>query len=114
MKRLITGYHTDSKQHWVAELDCGHNQHVRHDPPFFPREWVTTDEGRQNHLGNELNCVRCDELLADFLETIKKILKSEIHQSLQTAELSGLCGEGQLDFALDAINSLDVKKLLGK
>jgi hypothetical protein len=32
--------------HWVAELECGHRQHMRHRPPFERREWVTTPEGR--------------------------------------------------------------------
>lgn len=60
MKRRITGYHRDEEGHWVAELDCGHNQHVRHDPPWQVREWVTTEEGRARFIGVELNCVRCD------------------------------------------------------
>jgi hypothetical protein len=45
----------------VAELECGHGQHVRHDPPWQVREWVTTDEGRAQHLGTTLDCVRCVE-----------------------------------------------------
>ncbi len=47
--------------HWVAKLECGHNQHVRHDPPWMVREWVVTDEGRKTRLGIELNCIICDE-----------------------------------------------------
>ena len=30
MQQPITGYHTDEEGHWVAQLACGHNQHVRH------------------------------------------------------------------------------------
>ena len=26
---------------WVAELECGHTQHVRHDPPWTNRPWVS-------------------------------------------------------------------------
>jgi tellurite resistance-related uncharacterized protein len=44
----------------VAELDCGHCQHTRHEPPFFPRPWVITDSGRSEYLGQLLNCVLCD------------------------------------------------------
>ena len=33
MERQVTGFHQDEEGHWVAELECGHNQHVRHDPP---------------------------------------------------------------------------------
>lgn len=60
MLQPITGYHLDEENHWVAELACGHNQHVRHQPPFINRPWVTTVEGRNSMLGHELNCVRCD------------------------------------------------------
>ena len=34
MKRAIVGYHRDDVGDWVAELECGHAQHVRHDPPW--------------------------------------------------------------------------------
>ena len=61
MKQPIVGYHQDEESHWVAELRCGHGQHVRHDPPWQVREWVTTAEGRASRLGAELECVRCDE-----------------------------------------------------
>lgn len=62
MERKIVGYHLDEHQDWVAELDCGHGQHVRHKPPFFNRSWVMTREGREKVLGTILNCVRCDSL----------------------------------------------------
>jgi tellurite methyltransferase len=60
LKRSITGFHQDQESHWVAALDCGHHQHTRHDPPFFQRPWVTTEEGRRLHLGSQLNCILCD------------------------------------------------------
>jgi hypothetical protein len=60
MERRITGYHQDEEGHWVAELECGHNQHVRHDPPWECRQWVVTPEGRSSRLGIRLNCVKCD------------------------------------------------------
>ena len=61
MKQPIVGYHRDDEGHWVAELACGHGQHVRHDPPWQVREWVTTREGRDSFLGFELDCRQCDE-----------------------------------------------------
>lgn len=61
MRQPIAGYHRDEEGHWVAELACGHNQHVRHDPPWVERDWVTTEAGRRSMLGFELNCVKCDE-----------------------------------------------------
>lgn len=68
MLRPITGYHEDEKGDPVAELSCGHGQHVRHQPPMFSRPWVQSEEGRASMLGTELDCVRCDrgELPADF------------------------------------------------
>ena len=59
--RRIVGYHLDEVGDWVAELECGHGQHVRHDPPWQVREWVTTEEGRARRLGTTLDCVRCLE-----------------------------------------------------
>lgn len=61
MERRITGFHTDDEGHWVAELACGHDQHVRHDPPWQNRPWVTTPEGRLRHLGAVLACRKCDQ-----------------------------------------------------
>jgi len=60
MKRRITGFHQDEERHWVAELECGHNRHVRHQPPWQMRNWVTTPEGRRRHLGMLLECKKCD------------------------------------------------------
>jgi hypothetical protein len=60
MKQPIVGYRKDDEGHWVAELRCGHQQHVRHDPPWQVRVWVTTPEGRASRLGVELDCVDCD------------------------------------------------------
>ena len=60
MLRRIVGWHADEVGDWVAELDCLHGQHVRHQPPFRERPWVVTDEGRRAHLGAELDCPLCD------------------------------------------------------
>jgi hypothetical protein len=61
MQKPITGYHTDENDDWVAELSCGHYQHVRNDPPWTNRSWVETEAGRASMLGHQLNCKRCDE-----------------------------------------------------
>ncbi|WP_163558491.1 DUF3565 domain-containing protein [Halomonas sp. NO4] len=61
MLQPIVGYHRDEENHWVAELACGHNQHVRHQPPWVERPWVTTPAGRRRMLGFELACKKCDE-----------------------------------------------------
>jgi hypothetical protein len=53
----------------VAELECGHNQHVRHHPPQFTRLWVLTPEGRAGRIGVELDCKRCDDEKEDEMFT---------------------------------------------
>lgn len=60
MERAITGYHRDEEGDWVAELSCGHGQHVRHRPPFQLRAWVLEADGRRERLGTPLDCPLCD------------------------------------------------------
>jgi Protein of unknown function (DUF3565) len=60
VERLIVGFHQDDENHWVADLDCGHTRHVRHQPPWQNRPWVLTEEGRSKFIGEKLNCVKCD------------------------------------------------------
>ena len=36
----LLGFHQDEDGHWVAELSCGHTQHLRHQPPWQNRAWV--------------------------------------------------------------------------
>ena len=63
MKQRIIGFHRDEHRHWVADLECGHGQHVRHDPPWSERPWVVTPQGRGEKLGETLDCKKCDEEL---------------------------------------------------
>ncbi|GHE22271.1 DUF3565 domain-containing protein [Halomonas urumqiensis] len=56
----ITGFHLDEQSHWVAELSCGHIQHVRHQPPWIERPWVTHQAGRDSMLGFRLRCLKCE------------------------------------------------------
>lgn len=60
MKRPITKFSQDTVGDWLAQLSCGHTQHVRHQPPFFNRPWATTEEGRQSKLGQPLDCPYCE------------------------------------------------------
>ncbi len=71
MKQKIVGFHLDEENHWVADLQCGHTQHMRHDPPWTVREWINNPEERRKFLGRELNCKICDEELS-ILEKNKK------------------------------------------
>jgi hypothetical protein len=56
----ISGYHKDEEGDWVAELACGHFQHVRHNPPWVSRPWVITEDGRNLMVGHKLPCKKCD------------------------------------------------------
>ena len=59
MLQAIIGFHLDEEQHWVADLECGHSQHVRHTPPWQNRPWVMTKQGRKEKLGVMLECKKC-------------------------------------------------------
>jgi hypothetical protein len=58
-RRKIVGFHLDEKLDWVAELECGHRQYVRHEPPWTDEHWAETIEGRTAHMGLELHCLAC-------------------------------------------------------
>lgn len=60
MLQAIIGFHQDEQEDWVAKLACKHTQHVRHNPPWTNRPWVTTHEGRDRMIGHCLNCKLCD------------------------------------------------------
>ncbi|KXZ73438.1 hypothetical protein AVENLUH5627_00594 [Acinetobacter venetianus] len=62
MQQAIVGFHLDDQNHWVADLACGHTQHVRHDPPWQNRPWVLTEQGRKEKLGVMLECKKCEEV----------------------------------------------------
>jgi len=64
MERRITGFHQDDEGDWVAELECGHTQHVRHDPPWQVRDWVMTEQGRAGRVGTGLECGTCRSALS--------------------------------------------------
>jgi hypothetical protein len=61
LEQKIIGFHQDEHGDWVADLKCGHGQHVRHNPPWIERPWVVTKEGREGHLGDALFCKKCVE-----------------------------------------------------
>ena len=65
MDRRIAGFHQDEESFWVAELECGHNQHVRHRPPMVIRPWVNHEKGRQERLGTLLACKACNSESSD-------------------------------------------------
>ena len=60
MERAIQGFRRDEQGLWVAELGCGHTQHVRHQPPWQERPWVLTEAGRAAMIGTRLDCTYCE------------------------------------------------------
>jgi hypothetical protein len=112
MKQQITGFHLDRENHWVAELDCGHAQHMRHEPPWMERPWVLTEEGRRSRLGVELECKRCDEVGRAVAEAVREALVSAAQRAYEDAGLSGLCAEGRWDVAMDALGAADLSPAL--
>jgi hypothetical protein len=58
-ERKIVAFHQDGHGDWVADLECGHSVHIRHNPPWQDRPWVITTEGRSAYLGRELSCKKC-------------------------------------------------------
>ena len=61
MVARIVSFSLDDHGHWVAHLDCGHRQHMRHQPPWQNRAWVTTPEGRATKIGAAVTCRVCGE-----------------------------------------------------
>ncbi len=73
--RAIVGFHQDEESQWVADLECGHTQHVRHDPPWHSRSWVTTAGGRTTRIGTPLECVTCVTESADAASRVMDALR---------------------------------------
>ena len=59
MLRRITGFHQDTDQLWIADLECGHGQHVRHNPPWEVRPWILGENTRTEMIGTTLSCLIC-------------------------------------------------------
>ena len=116
MLRHIVDFHADEVGDFVAELDCLHQQHMRHKPPFMNRQWVTTASGRAEQLGTAIVCSLCDRFdLPTGLTAYKKTpeYSSEIPKGLlrdhTTRSWARLCVlQGQLIFA----SSLATRTLL--
>ncbi len=114
-ERLIIGFHQDQEGDWVAELDCGHNQHVRHDPPWQERAWVLSSEGRGSRLGTKLICRLCgprERAMEPETQRMTERVRAELIRAAlaayEDAAVRGLCAEGAWEVAVDAMRKLDL------
>jgi hypothetical protein len=114
VKQIIVGFHLDEEQHWVADLQCGHRQHMRHDPPMVERPWVLTPDGRRSKIGTECNCKRCDEFAAVVANAVLKACIESIRASDLDAGTAGMCQEGQLELVLDRLKNLKLESISQK
>jgi hypothetical protein len=58
-RTTIVSFRQDAEGDWIADLACGHSQHVRHRPPWQVRPWVEQETGRAAKLGTEIDCPLC-------------------------------------------------------
>lgn len=87
MQQAITGYHQDEHQDWVAELACGHYQHVRHQPPLAERPWVESAHGRASMLGEMLACKKCElGAPADEPKVARAVVESNRERTLRLVQ----------------------------
>lgn len=75
----IQGFRLDADGIWVAELACGHRQHIRHNPPFQVADWVVSEAGRHAHIGARLPCKLCcmPQLPSDAVEYARTAVFNE-------------------------------------
>ena len=59
-RTVIAGFHQDENRDWIAELACGHTQHMRHRPPWENRAWVESEVERAAKIGSPIDCVSCE------------------------------------------------------
>jgi hypothetical protein len=69
---------------------------------------VTTEEGRQSRLGEELNCVRCDELARGISQKVIDECRETLIAAYESAGASGLRDEGRWD----SLRTIDVSKII--
>lgn len=112
MKQKIQSFHQDDQKHWVANLICGHKQHVRHDPPMVERTWVLTDEGRNSRIGQDLECRRCDEVGIAIGHALQKEFIRILKETFEHGGEAGMCAEGREELAIDAIQSIHLLPII--
>jgi tellurite resistance-related uncharacterized protein len=109
----------DDTGDWVAQLECFHRQHVRHNPPFRSAPWILDNLGRPQRVGTTLDCPLCDRAeLPDDLEVVRstdtwteRTMPAGLRRGHRVA--SGMWGrlrvvEGELRFVAQTQPVLDV------
>ncbi len=92
MDQNIVRFHQDEEGCWVANLICGHCQHVRHNPPWVNRPWISTEATRELYIGQSLNCLKCN--MPNIPSSAKQIKCSEqydqqsLHQQFVGAQVN--------------------------
>jgi hypothetical protein len=64
----LLDFHQDVDGHWVANLSCGHTQHLRHQPPWQNRPWVLAAKQRQARLGELFPCGWCAQQATESIQ----------------------------------------------
>lgn len=122
--RAITGFRRDDAGDWVAELNCLHRQHVRHQPPFHDRAWVDDDSARRARVGTPIECPLCDRAeIPDDLTLLRTAgpwdeatLPPALRRSHRTAEaVWGILKviSGAVRFRLETAPVLDIRLIAG-
>lgn len=59
MERTILGFEQDDEGEWKLLLDCGHQRHLRHDPPRETRPELFEVASREAAVGGKIPCGLC-------------------------------------------------------
>jgi tellurite resistance-related uncharacterized protein len=113
---IIVGFHQDPEGDWVAELACGHAQHMRHRPPWQERPWVESEAGRVAKLGAPIVCPSCamPELPEDAQEYRRTVTFTEdtvpegllrAHRTKPGVWARIVVEAGQLEYTLESSQS---------
>ena len=109
----ITGFHQDAEGNWVAELACGHAQHVRHRPPWEVRPWVASEAERAQRVGSKIDCPLCQmpalplglreyKRTATFTEATVPAGLLRDHRTKEGTWARIVVETGQLEYALES------------
>jgi hypothetical protein len=70
VKQRILSFKQDETKDWYVELACGHTRHMRHNPPWVNRPWVEIVEKREQYLGSQLDCQKCEQEMSNEIDTL--------------------------------------------